>query len=186
PALPDLGHQLVLADHPVAVPDQVDDQIEDLRLERQRLRPAPQFAALGVERAVVEQVSHDFPPPAQRGEYSTVAREDMKETPSGVRSDGGVATVIWDHAGTRYERESALVDRQSGTAFGNDDCKFFRSLLECAGASIDDGPATQDGPALGCASLGAPDGRHLSGRPLHGAMVREREHDAGGLPGIPG
>src|SRR5262249_45666013 len=65
PALPDLGHQLVLADHPVAVPDQVNDQIEDLRLERQRLRPAPQFAALGVERAVVELA---LPNPAPVGE----------------------------------------------------------------------------------------------------------------------
>ena len=48
--MPDGGEHILLADDACAVADQVFQEIENLRLDRDQVRSAPQFAPLGVER----------------------------------------------------------------------------------------------------------------------------------------
>ena len=54
PPLPDGGQQLILADHPVAVPDQMNKKIENLRLDSNQGASPAQFAAVRVEYAILE------------------------------------------------------------------------------------------------------------------------------------
>ena len=53
-AAPDRGDQVVLGDDPVAVLNQIDKQIKDLRLDLDQIRAAPQLAPADVERIVAE------------------------------------------------------------------------------------------------------------------------------------
>ena len=53
-ALPDRGDEIVLADHPLAILDQVDQKVEHLRLERDQLAVAPQLAPVRVEDIIPE------------------------------------------------------------------------------------------------------------------------------------
>jgi hypothetical protein len=54
PPMPDRGQQLILAHHPVAMPDEVNKKIEDLGLDsNQGISPA-QFAAVRVEYTILE------------------------------------------------------------------------------------------------------------------------------------
>ena len=61
-AAPDRGEEIILADDSIAVLDQVDKKIEDLRLNLNAIRPAPQFAAADIERMAAE-VEPQEPPP---------------------------------------------------------------------------------------------------------------------------
>ncbi|MGY3107689.1 hypothetical protein [Bradyrhizobium sp. LM6.9] len=56
--MPDLVDKLVLADHPVAVLHEVDDEIEDLRLHGNGNLLAAQFAQVGIEQMIPEQKLH--------------------------------------------------------------------------------------------------------------------------------
>src|SRR5262249_34159794 len=56
PPIPDCGNQIVLADNPLAVLDQVFEEIEDLRRDDNRLRSPTQLAAVRVERKVCESI----------------------------------------------------------------------------------------------------------------------------------
>jgi hypothetical protein len=58
--VPDRFDELVLGDDPLAVSHQMDQQIEDLRLDRHKLRTAPELAAIDVQR-VAKQESHGTP-----------------------------------------------------------------------------------------------------------------------------
>src|SRR5712664_2145202 len=55
---PDCFEQIILADHTLAVPYQVDQQVEDLRSHRNQLGPAPQLTPFYVEDMVCEQKPH--------------------------------------------------------------------------------------------------------------------------------
>src|SRR5262245_22933152 len=60
PSGPDCRNQVVLTDNPIAVLDQVFEEIEDLRGHGDQRRPPPQFAAVRVERKVskaIEQIA---------------------------------------------------------------------------------------------------------------------------------
>ena len=57
--VPDRGDQIVLADHAVAVFDQEDQQIEDLRLQRKQRAVPPQLAAIGVKCMICKEELHD-------------------------------------------------------------------------------------------------------------------------------
>jgi hypothetical protein len=59
PPMPDRGQQIILADHPVTVPDQVDKEIEDLGLDSHKGRSPAQFTAIRVERTVLESIAQD-------------------------------------------------------------------------------------------------------------------------------
>jgi hypothetical protein len=50
--------QIVPADDPLPVLQQVNDQVKNLRFDRDLLAAAPQFMALNVERVFAEIVSH--------------------------------------------------------------------------------------------------------------------------------
>src|SRR5216683_4869379 len=63
PPFPDGVEHIVLADHPITVADQVDEQIEDLRPDVNQLGAAPQLAAIHVERISTELKWHSGPPP---------------------------------------------------------------------------------------------------------------------------
>src|SRR5262245_10811654 len=52
--VPDSVEQILLADHPITVADQVDEQIEDLRPDIDQLGAAPQLAAIHVDRISTE------------------------------------------------------------------------------------------------------------------------------------
>ena len=54
PPIPDGGDQVVLADNPVAVLDQIFEEIEDLRGNGDLLRPATQLAPVRVKGKVSE------------------------------------------------------------------------------------------------------------------------------------
>ena len=56
--MPDLVDQLVLADHPVAVFHQVDDEVEHLRFHGHRNLLPAQLAPVGVEKVILEQKLH--------------------------------------------------------------------------------------------------------------------------------
>jgi hypothetical protein len=53
-SMPDRGQQIILADDTVAVPDQVNKEIEDLGLDSHKGRSPAQFAAIRVECTVLE------------------------------------------------------------------------------------------------------------------------------------
>ncbi len=54
PPAPDVLEQVVLAHHAVAVPDEVQDKVEHLRLNVHRCAAAGQFAPAGVDGVVAE------------------------------------------------------------------------------------------------------------------------------------
>ena len=58
----DRGQQFVLADHTATVLDQVNDEIEDLGLDRHAFTGADQFAALRIKALVFKQKSHSTIP----------------------------------------------------------------------------------------------------------------------------
>jgi hypothetical protein len=60
---PDGVEQIIFADHPITVVDQVDEQIEDLRSDIDQLVAAPQLAAIHVYRIFTELKWHSGPPP---------------------------------------------------------------------------------------------------------------------------
>src|SRR6267154_6510989 len=62
PPRPDCSNQVVLADNPISVFDQVFKKIEDLRGDGNELRPTPQLAAVRVEHKVFEAVEQIAPP----------------------------------------------------------------------------------------------------------------------------
>jgi hypothetical protein len=62
--VPHPGDEIVLADDAVAVAQQVDQQVEHLRLDRNELRPAAQLAPLDIERVVAELEVHPSSPVA--------------------------------------------------------------------------------------------------------------------------
>src|SRR2546425_5114029 len=57
-AAPNRPQEVVLADHPLPVPDEVDQEIEDLGFKRNQPGAAPQLTALDVERIIPEQKRH--------------------------------------------------------------------------------------------------------------------------------
>jgi len=58
PALPHQGDEIILADDALAVLQQIDRQVEHLRLHGNRRPEVEQFAALGVERVIAEYELH--------------------------------------------------------------------------------------------------------------------------------
>jgi hypothetical protein len=58
----------------VAMPDEVDQKIEHLRLEGNKVRAAAQFTAIRVERKILEQIAHAFIPLVVRRPRANVAR----------------------------------------------------------------------------------------------------------------
>ena len=60
--MPDRRQELILADHTITVPDQVNKEIEDLGLDGHKRRSPPQLAAIRVERTFLEQIAQDFIP----------------------------------------------------------------------------------------------------------------------------
>jgi hypothetical protein len=52
--LPDRGQQIILADHTVTVPDQVNKEIEDLGLDSHKGSSPAQFATIRVKYTVLE------------------------------------------------------------------------------------------------------------------------------------
>ena len=61
-AVPDRCQEVVLADDAVAVPDQVDQNIEDLRFHSHQLASAAQLSAIRIERTVLKQIEQDAIP----------------------------------------------------------------------------------------------------------------------------
>src|SRR5262245_11183941 len=53
-AVPHAGDQIVLADHAVAVADQKNDEVEDLRFDRDESALATQFAPVRIEHLIFE------------------------------------------------------------------------------------------------------------------------------------
>jgi hypothetical protein len=60
-AIPDGGDQVILADDPIAVADQKQEEIEDLRLDRNERALATQLAPVGIEHVIVEKEQQAAP-----------------------------------------------------------------------------------------------------------------------------
>jgi hypothetical protein len=81
--MPDRRQKLILADHTIAVPDQVDKKIEDLGLDGHGCRTPPQLAAIRVERTFLEEITQYFVPlitGRPRGDSSTAPKGKMEGT----------------------------------------------------------------------------------------------------------
>ena len=63
PAAPDRSDEIVLADEAVAVLHQVNQQVEDLWLDRNELETAAQFAAADIKRMIGKEKLHVAPEP---------------------------------------------------------------------------------------------------------------------------
>ena len=62
PAAPDRSDEIVLADDAVAILQQVDQQVEDLRLDGNGLRTAAQLAPIGIKRMAGKEKLHVVAP----------------------------------------------------------------------------------------------------------------------------
>jgi hypothetical protein len=71
---PQVLEEFLLCDHPVAVLEEVDEQIQGLRLELAQGPGATQFVALEIKRIVPKGVDH---PPAPPGHYHTEILEKI-------------------------------------------------------------------------------------------------------------
>jgi hypothetical protein len=58
PPAPNALDQIVLADDPATVAHQIDEKVENLRFERDRLSPAAQFASLDIEHVIAKPENH--------------------------------------------------------------------------------------------------------------------------------
>ena len=63
---PDGGHEIVLADDALAIADQIDEDIENLRRKGNQVAAVPQLPAVSVEHVVFEQVKQLAAPLAAR------------------------------------------------------------------------------------------------------------------------
>src|SRR5262249_56436835 len=80
PVIPHRVKQLVLADNPVTMLDEVDQQIEHLRLDVDGLARAPQFSAVDVYFAISEPEDHGgTPEPTSFGDgrFRQIPRNSM-------------------------------------------------------------------------------------------------------------
>ena len=66
PAAPDRRDEIIFADDAVAVLDQIDQQVEHLRLDGNRLRPAAQLAPVGIKRMIGKEKLHGYRPKRRR------------------------------------------------------------------------------------------------------------------------
>jgi hypothetical protein len=62
-SIPDGVHEIVFADDALPVPDQVIEQIENLRCGRNDVGTAMQLAAVGVESVILEEITQTADPP---------------------------------------------------------------------------------------------------------------------------
>src|SRR5262245_43668808 len=83
PSLPDGRQQLVLADHVIAVLDQMQQQVEDLRFEMHRLAVAGQLASRGIKSALAEEKMHQ--PAPELDSYATIPPGPRKWRLSGLK-----------------------------------------------------------------------------------------------------
>jgi hypothetical protein len=84
-AVPDSGDEIILADDALAVADQVSEQVEHLRRDGHRLRPATQFPAVGVEHAILEQITQAVFLGRKQPSGATVARRKIGKKQVAVR-----------------------------------------------------------------------------------------------------
>src|SRR4029453_3443099 len=72
PVPPDGVEQFLLRHHPVAVPDQSGQSVEDLRLDRSGPAGSAQLEPVEIELAVVERVDQRIPPVPPGGHQSPI------------------------------------------------------------------------------------------------------------------
>ena len=91
PAAPDRLQEIVLADDAFAVPNQVDQEVEDLRFERDPLAAPPEFAPINVKHMIGKDKFQFRSPGADRtGRFSTNYQANLKEKstfPQSLRAD---------------------------------------------------------------------------------------------------
>src|SRR5262249_6454120 len=73
PPAPDCSNQVVFADNPIAVFDQVFEDIEHLRSDGNPMRPTTQLAAVRVERKASESIEQIAVPRPKRRRLATLA-----------------------------------------------------------------------------------------------------------------
>ena len=79
PPIPDGGDQVVLADNPVAVLDQIFEEIEDLRGNGDLLRPATQLAPVRVKGKLSEAIEQIAVPCSKMLRTGTLAYQPVKK-----------------------------------------------------------------------------------------------------------
>src|SRR5262249_6136179 len=78
-AVPDRREEVVLADHAIAVLDQVNKEIENLGFDSDKLRSPAQLAAIRVERTFLEQIAQYSSPFVMRRPVATVAQARQRK-----------------------------------------------------------------------------------------------------------
>ena len=89
-AAPDRRDHVVLADHAVAVLDQIDQQVEHLRLDRDALALAMQFAPVDVEDVVFKEKLHVCAPHTVHSQPGSISEQIR---PLSKRTDNGEAVL---------------------------------------------------------------------------------------------
>ena len=90
PAAPDQRNQIVLCDNPVAVFYQANQQIQHLRLDRNRLGPTAQLAQLGVQRMTRKRKLH-FAVPGMSNAISFFKSGAIRAVVAATKAHGRVA-----------------------------------------------------------------------------------------------
>ena len=86
--MPDRRQEVILADHAITVPDQVNEKIEDLRLDRHKVGSPPELAAIRVERTLLEQIAQNFIPLVARRPAATLAQPCRGNMEGTLRQNG--------------------------------------------------------------------------------------------------
>jgi hypothetical protein len=73
-SIPNGTNEVVLADDALPVPNQVVEQVKDLRRDRHCIRPAMQFTLFSVKRVIVEEKAHVAIPSRTTGQASGARR----------------------------------------------------------------------------------------------------------------
>jgi hypothetical protein len=85
PTVPDCSDQIVSADNPIAVLDQVLKEIEDLRSHGNQIGPATQFAAVGVKPEVSEAIAQMAVPRTKMLPTEHFSTSKVKKNKAAVR-----------------------------------------------------------------------------------------------------
>src|SRR4051794_28365178 len=86
PTVPDRGHQVILADDALAILNEIEQEIEGLRLGGDQRNTTPQFPAVCIEQILFERVDHSNPPRLGRKTKPANSQGKPKHTPKTIAS----------------------------------------------------------------------------------------------------
>jgi hypothetical protein len=108
---PDVLQEFVPADDTIAVLDEIEQEIKDLRFERARDTGVPEFVEPGVKDVVPKVIHHGSLPKSPTVHRSL--REYLKATHPGTNSTSAVAQWLARHGGYYHTKNFQKISRKS-------------------------------------------------------------------------